>query len=213
MSMQTDLGAVDTMIKLSPHKDMNARLPLQHRPEPKDKQSKEEFAVPGRVHVKGRGRKMGYRPGTPQSRPTPRGRWTGGQSNKGMIRRGLRRTARARRPIRPLPGPLPSPFAVGSDPPKNDAWTGINAMTRALRQWGIRSVVPFPAGTYPQVPSTTEDVPILTPSAWELGIPILLLCRRPLAPLLKFAVQKVDLIDEAMYDLPPTWVFRHPPTL
>jgi hypothetical protein len=91
----------------------------------------------------------------------------------------------------------------------NHAADAAAAMVRAYEKFGIRSVSMFPAGTFPQVAINDKKSYIIYAKACELDIPVFCCAGVP-GPRLKFAPQKVELIDEVMYDFPElTFVTRH----
>ena len=82
-------------------------------------------------------------------------------------------------------------------------------MVKSYEQYGIRSVTMFPAGTFPQVAINDKKMYPIYAKACELDIPVFCCAGVP-GPRLKFAPQKVELIDEVMYDFPElTFVTRH----
>jgi predicted TIM-barrel fold metal-dependent hydrolase len=97
--------------------------------------------------------------------------------------------------------------SLGVDP--NDGVDGLRSMVRAYEKFGIRSVSMFPAGTFPQVAINDKKMYPIYAKACELGIPVFCCAGVP-GPRLKFAPQKVELIDEVMYDFPELiFVTRH----
>jgi predicted TIM-barrel fold metal-dependent hydrolase len=67
----------------------------------------------------------------------------------------------------------------------------------------------FPAGMFPQVAINDKKMYPIYSKACELDIPVFCCAGVP-GPRLKFAPQKVELIDEVMYDFPElTFVTRH----
>ena len=120
---------------------------------------------------------------------------------------GCRRRPPMRAGARRVPRPL-HPLAPSSTP--TTAWTAMRACgrARAYETYGRRAVI-FPAGTFPQVPSTTRRCTRSTRSASSstsrssccAGIP---------GPRIPIRRQHVELIDEVMYDFPElTFVMRH----
>jgi hypothetical protein len=96
---------------------------------------------------------------------------------------------------------------LGVDP--NDGVDALRAMTRAYEEYGIRAVSMFPAGTFPQVAINDKKMYPIYAKACELDIPVFCCAGVP-GPRLKFAPQKVELIDEVMYDFPElVFVTRH----
>jgi uncharacterized protein len=200
MSMPTDVGAIDTMIGF-PHKDMKAVYRFI-TDQTKDKQSKEEFAFPAEYMFKDVPEK-GLTDSDDPIAVTLREMDLWG-IDKGLIGvgdpAGQGEEAIRRYPDRFIP-------SLSVDP--NDGMDGVKAMTRAYEKWGIRAVSAFPAGTYPQVAINDKKMYPIYAKCVELGIPIFCCAGVP-GPRLKFAVQKVELIDEVMYDFPDlVFVTRH----
>jgi uncharacterized protein len=97
--------------------------------------------------------------------------------------------------------------SLGVDP--NDGVDALRAMVKNYEKYGIRSVSMFPAGTFPQVAINDKKAYPIYAKACELDIPVFCCAGVP-GPRLKFAPQKVELIDEVMYDFPElTFVTRH----
>ena len=97
--------------------------------------------------------------------------------------------------------------SLGVDP--NDGVDALRSMVKAYEKFGIRSVSMFPAGTFPQVAINDKKAYPIYAKACELDIPVFCCAGVP-GPRLKFAPQKVELIDEVMYDFPElTFVTRH----
>ena len=97
--------------------------------------------------------------------------------------------------------------SLGVDP--NDGVDALRAMVKNYEKYGIRSVSMFPAGTFPQVAINDKKMYPIYAKACELDIPVFCCAGIP-GPRLKFAPQKVELIDEVMYDFPElTFVTRH----
>jgi len=97
--------------------------------------------------------------------------------------------------------------SVGVDP--NRGMDGIRDLTRAHETWDVRAATAFPAGTFPQVAINDRKMYPIYAKCVELGIPIFCCAGVP-GPRLKCAVQRVELIDEVMYDFPElVFVTRH----
>jgi predicted TIM-barrel fold metal-dependent hydrolase len=91
----------------------------------------------------------------------------------------------------------------------NEPTSAQRKMVRAYEEYGIRAVTMFPAGMFPQVAINDKKMYPIYSKACELDIPVFCCAGVP-GPRLKFAPQKVELIDEVMYDFPElTFVTRH----
>jgi hypothetical protein len=97
--------------------------------------------------------------------------------------------------------------AFSIDP--NDGMEGIRALTRAYETFGVRAVSMFPAGTFPQVAINDKKAYPVYAKCVELGVPVFCCAGVP-GPRLKFDPQRVEYIDEVMYDFPDlVFVTRH----
>jgi len=86
---------------------------------------------------------------------------------------------------------------------------GIRALTRAYETFGVRAVSMFPAGTFPQVAINDKKAYPVYAKCVELGIPVFCCAGVP-GPRLRFDPQRVEYIDEVMYDFPDlVFVTRH----
>jgi predicted TIM-barrel fold metal-dependent hydrolase len=96
---------------------------------------------------------------------------------------------------------------AGCDP--NKGMDGVRELRALHDQYGIRSVSAFPAGTFPQVAINDKKMYPIYATCVELGIPIFCCAGIP-GPRLRFEPQKVEYIDEVMYDFPDlVFVTRH----
>jgi predicted TIM-barrel fold metal-dependent hydrolase len=86
---------------------------------------------------------------------------------------------------------------------------GLRDVVRAYETWGVRAITVFPAGLLPQV---AIDAPQMYPfyaKAIELGIAVFCCAGIP-GPRVPAAPQRVELIDQVMYDFPElVFVTRH----
>ena len=91
----------------------------------------------------------------------------------------------------------------------NDVMGSVRAIVRDYEEYGARAATVFPAGTFPQVAINDEKMYPIYAKCVELGIPIFVCAGVP-GPRLKFAPQKVELIDQVMFDFPDlVLVTRH----
>jgi predicted TIM-barrel fold metal-dependent hydrolase len=85
----------------------------------------------------------------------------------------------------------------------------VREMRRAVKELGVRAAGAFPAGYTPQVPINDKRFYPIYATCVELDIPIFCCAGVP-GPRVPMAPQKVELIDEVMYDFPElTFVTRH----
>jgi uncharacterized protein len=200
MSMPSGIGIVDTMISF-PHGDMKALYSFITK-QTKDAQSKEEFEFPVEYMFKDVPDK-GYREVDDPIAVTlhEMDRWG---IEKGLIGvgepGGTSDLALKRHPDRFI-------AQVGADP--NEGMEGIRRIVRAHEEHGVRAIGMFPAGTFPQVAINDKKMYPIYAKAVELGIPVFCCAGVP-GPRVRFEPQKVEYIDEVMYDFPElVFVTRH----
>jgi uncharacterized protein len=103
----------------------------------------------------------------------------------------------------------PDRFIPSAQADPNRGVDGLREIRRLYELHGIRAVGLFPAGTYPQVAINDKLMYPIYATCAELGIPVFCCAGVP-GPRLKMAPQRVELIDEVMYDFPElTFVTRH----
>ena len=199
MTMPTNVGIIDTMIAF-PHADMKqvyAFITKQTR----DRESKEEFEFPAEYMFKDVPEK-GLRDVDDPVAVTLREMDIWG-IEKGLIgigNEGQGSGALKRYPDRFIP-------SANADP--NLGTQGVVAIRRLYEKYGIRAVGVFPSGTYPQVAINDKKMYPIYSTCEELGIAVFCCAGVP-GPRLKMAPQRVELIDEVMYDFPElTFVTRH----
>jgi uncharacterized protein len=97
--------------------------------------------------------------------------------------------------------------STGVDP--NQGMEGIRKLVSEYETFGVKAVGLFPAGFFPQVPINDKKMYPIYAKCVELGIPVFVCAGVP-GPRLPMACQKVELIDEVMYDFPDlVFVTRH----
>jgi predicted TIM-barrel fold metal-dependent hydrolase len=85
----------------------------------------------------------------------------------------------------------------------------LRRLVRNHETVGTRAVTLFPAGTFPQVAINDKKMYPLYAKACELGVPVFCCAGVP-GPRLRMDPQRVELIDEVMFDFPElTFVTRH----
>jgi hypothetical protein len=200
MAMPTDVGIVDTMLGF-PHGDLKALYAFITR-QTKDAQSKEEFEFPAEYMFKDVPDKS--LTGTADPVAVTLGEMDRWGVEKGLIgveeKDGVGVDALQRYPDRFIP-------SASVDP--NDGMKGIRRMVKAYETWGIRALGVFPSGTFPQVAINDKKMYPIYAKCVELSIP-LFCCAGVPGPRLRLAPQRVELIDEVMYDFPElVFVTRH----
>ena len=99
------------------------------------------------------------------------------------------------------------PSGAISDP--NDVMGSVNSIRREYEQFGIRATSVFPCGLNPQVAINDKKMYPVYAACVELDIPIFINAGVP-GPRFPMYPQKVELIDDVMYDFPElTFVTRH----
>ncbi|MBL7501084.1 amidohydrolase [Frankia sp. CNm7] len=91
----------------------------------------------------------------------------------------------------------------------NRGMAGIRELVHAHETYGIRAATVFPHGGLPQVPIDGPQMYPIYAKCVELGIPIFVTVGIA-GPRLPSACQRVELIDQVMYDFPElVFVMRH----
>ncbi len=91
----------------------------------------------------------------------------------------------------------------------NEGVDALRAMTKAKEMWDIRSITLFPSGTFPQVAINGKLAYPVYAKACELDVAVFCCAGVP-GPRLKMEPQRVEHIDEVMYDFPElVFVTRH----
>ncbi|HZT65074.1 MAG TPA: amidohydrolase family protein [Acidimicrobiales bacterium] len=196
--MPTDIGVIDTMLGF-PAADMKEQYRFITT-RTKDSQSREEFAFPVEYMFKDVPDKRIDRSNDPLSITLAEmDRWG---IEKAMIGVHGEVSERALKdhPDRFIP-------STGADP--NLGMQSIRQLVADYEKWGIRAVHMFPAGYSPQVPINDKKAYPVYAKCVELGVPVFVCAGVP-GPRLPMACQKVELIDEVMYDFPDlVFVTRH----
>ncbi len=200
MGMPRDIGIVDTMIAF-PHGDLKALYSYITK-QTKDRESQEDFTFPAEYMFKD----------SPdaelEGNPDPIGVTLREMDlwgiEKGMIgispRYETSLDAIKRFPDRFIP-------SVEIDP--NRGMKNVEYMVRLYEQYGVRAFSCFPSGTDPQVAINDKKMYPVYAKCVELGVPIFCCAGVP-GPRLKMEPQRVELIDEVMYDFPDlVFVTRH----
>ncbi len=200
MTFPDGIGVIDTMIGF-PHPDM-AETYRFITTQTKDRQSKEEFEFPAEYMFKDVPEKKLREVADPiDAVIAEMDRWG---IDKGMIGLGAKEDigakAMKRHPDRFVP-------SISGDP--NKGMDGIREIVKAYETHGIRAVTLFPSGTFPQVAINDKLMYPIYAKCVELGIAVFCCAGVP-GPRLKMAPQRVELIDEVMYDFPElVFVTRH----
>ena len=198
MDAPFDVGIIDTMIGF-PAKDMKETYAFITR-QTRDRESREQFEFPAEYMFK-------QSPDKDLKDVSDPVAVTLGEMDRWGVERGMigvggevGERALKQHPDRFIP-------SFGGDP--NQGMDGIRAITKAYETYGIRAVSLFPAGTYPQVAINDKKMYPIYAKCVELGIPVFCCAGVP-GPRLKFAPQRVELIDEVCYDFPDlVFVTRH----
>ncbi len=200
MGMPDGIGIIDTMIGF-PHSDTKSTYDFITR-QTKDRESQEEFEFPAQYMFKNVPERDAAATADPISATLEQmDRWG---VERGMIgisdEEGLGVEALKRHPDRFI-------ASTGFDP--NAGMDAVHKLVHEFETHGVRAVTAFPAGTFPQVAINDKKMYPLYAKACELGIPVFCCAGVP-GPRLKMEPQRVELIDEVMYDFPDlTFVTRH----
>jgi predicted TIM-barrel fold metal-dependent hydrolase len=198
MGMPTDVGIIDTMIGFpSPDMKEQYRFITSHT---KDTQSRDEFEFPVEYMFKDVPDKRYDHSSDPLA--ITLGEMDHWGIDKGMIGVGGEVNPRAltEHPDRFIP-------SFGAEP--NEGTAGIRKLVEAYERFGIKSVNLFPCGYNPQVPINDKKMYPIYAKCVELDIPVFCCAGVP-GPRVPMAPQKVELIDEVMYDFPElVFVTRH----
>lgn len=200
MGFPSGVGAIDTMLGF-PHADMAQTYAFITR-QTKDRESKEDFAFPAEYMFKDVPEKK-----LDTSDPvgvTLREMDLWG-IEKGLVGIGGGEDSAGVRALKAHPDRfIPS---IEADP--NKGMDGIRHIVKGYETYGVRAVGCFPSGTFPQVAINDAKMYPVYAKCVELGIPIFCCAGVP-GPRLKMEPQRVELIDEVMYDFPDLiFVTRH----
>ena len=103
----------------------------------------------------------------------------------------------------------PDRFVAAGNANPNAGMDGIREIRRLKDEFDIRAVGAFPAGTFPQVAINDPLMYPIYATCIELGIAVFCCAGVP-GPRLKMEPQRVELIDQVMYDFPElVFVTRH----
>ena len=104
---------------------------------------------------------------------------------------------------------FPGRFFASAECDPHAGVEGLRRLRRLKDEFDIKAVGCFPAGTFPQVPINDKLMYPIYATCCELDIPIFCCAGVP-GPRLKMNPQRVELIDEVMYDFPElVFVTRH----
>ena len=200
MGMPSGIGIVDTMIGF-PHENMAETYAFITK-QTKDKESKEQFEFPAQYMFKQVPEQEMIKRGEPiKTTLDEMDRWG---IELGMI--GINaiddRGAEAVKFH-------PDRFIPSTNFDANEGMDGIRKIVKLYELYNIRAVSCFPAGMFPQLAINDKKMYPLYAKAVELGIAVFCCAGVP-GPRLKMDPQRVELIDEVMYDFPElTFVTRH----
>ena len=202
LSAASPLGTtavIDTMIGF-PHGDMKDTYKFI-TDQTKDRQSKEQFEFPAEYMFKNVPEKELR--GSLDPVATTLGEMDRWGISQGMINignDGIAERALREHPTRFIP-------SVGADP--NQGVDEIRRIRRLTDEFGVRAVTLFPSGTFPQVAINDRLMYPIYSLCCELDIPVFCCAGVP-GPRIRMAPQRVELIDDVMYDFPElTFVTKH----
>jgi hypothetical protein len=199
MGFPQDLGIIDTMLGF-PHRDSRQLYAFITR-QTKDRESKEDFLFPAQYMFKDV-------PSDVDDDADPVD-LTLREMDLWGIERGLINVADDEGSgARAVTG-HPDRFIPQAQVDPNDGMNGIRDMGRVYEEYGVRAFSCFPAGTFPQVAINDKKMYPIYAKCVELGVPIFCCAGVP-GPRLRMDPQRVELIDEVMFDFPDlVFVTRH----
>jgi predicted TIM-barrel fold metal-dependent hydrolase len=201
-TMPTDIGIIDCMLGIPDTGDRSAWYE-SFRPLLKDGQSRDQFKMPAQYMFKDI-------PDTGPGKSTPADfvRWTVEQMDRFNIKKALvgcneDATSEAARTL------YPDRFFFDAPCNPNNGMDEVRRIRRLHRDYGIKAISVFPAGTIPQVAINHKYMFPLYSVACELDIPILLNVGIP-GPRIPMETQKVEHLDEVCWFFPDLKVvMRH----
>ena len=193
------IGIIDTMIGF-PHPDVRQTYAFITR-QVKDRQAREQFAFPAEYMFKDV-------PENSLDTSDPVG-VTLREMDLWGVERGLVGVSDTDEVAQRALRDHPDRFIASSSVDPNAGMDGVRAMVRAHETWGVRAFTCFPAGTLPQVAINDKKMYPVYAKCVELGTPFFCCAGVP-GPRLRMDPQRVELIDEVMYDFPElVFVTRH----
>jgi predicted TIM-barrel fold metal-dependent hydrolase len=197
MGMPSGIGIIDTMIGF-PHVDMADTYGFITQ-QAKDTETRERFEFPVEYMFKDVPEQALAREGDPVS-----------VTLREMDRAGIERGVIGLDETGVLAlKQHPERFIASTTVDPNAGMDGIRRLVREHETYGVRAVTAFPAGTFPQVAINDKKMYPIYAKCVELGVPIFCCAGVP-GPRLKMDPQRVELIDEVMYDFPDlVFVTRH----
>lgn len=201
MTMPSDVAVIDTMIGF-PHPDMASTYRFI-TDQAKDAESKEDFEFPAEYMFKDVPDKKLRDVDDPIGLTVSEmDRWGVAQGLVGVS------TAEDSQGVEALQR-YPDRFIPGAPVDPNRGMDAIRDIIRLHETHGIRAVSMFPAGTFPQVAINDKLMYPVYAKCVELGLAVFVCAGIP-GPRLKFAPQRVELIDEVCFDFPElVFVTRH----
>jgi len=197
MAIPDGIGTIDTMIGF-PHGDMKAVYEFITR-QTRDKESKEEFEFPAEYMFKQVPEKEFVDADDPVAVTVD------AMDRVGIAQGMIGVDEISQEAMRRFPGR----FFASAECDPHAGVEGLRRLRRLKDEFDIKAVGCFPAGTFPQVPINDKLMYPIYATCCELDIPIFCCAGVP-GPRLKMNPQRVELIDEVMYDFPElVFVTRH----
>jgi hypothetical protein len=200
MGFPGDIGIIDTMLGF-PHPD-SKRLYAFITRQTKDRESKEDFVFPAEYMFNDVPAEVDLETADPVS-------LTLREMDLWGIEKGLVSVADPTGSAAQALKSHPDRFIAAAEVDPNQGMDGIRAMVRAHEEFGVRAFGCFPSGTFPQVAINDAKMYPIYAKCVELGTPIFCCAGVP-GPRLRMEPQRVELIDEVMFDFPELiFVTRH----
>ena len=193
-------GVVDTMIGFAT--DPDRMYATMRRQLLRDRESKESFAMPAEYMF----HDIPHREFDPDADPVA---VTLAEMDRFGVDVGLVSLSAAPEAAERALAEHPDRFVASLSVDPNRGMAGVRALVRAHERWGLRAVSLFPHGVAPQV---AIDAPRMYPvyaKCAELGLPVFVTVGIA-GPRVPSACQKVELLDQVLYDFPElVVVMRH----
>ena len=200
MGMPSGIGIIDTMIGF-PHGDMAKTYEFITR-QTKDRQSKEEYEFPVEYMFKQVPDKQLRNESDPVASTLE-------QMDRWGVERGLIGVGGTDDTGEDALRRYPDRFIPSSNFDPNQGMEAIYKLVREYETLGTRAVGCFPSGTFPQVAINDKKMYPLYSKCCELKIPVFCCAGVP-GPRIRMEPQKVEHIDEVMFDFPElVFVTRH----
>jgi predicted TIM-barrel fold metal-dependent hydrolase len=196
--MPTDIPIIDTLMGIPRGPDDTAWRTML-APQLRDKESKETFRFPAEYMYKE----------LPAERRASGAAAVVAEMDRWGVQRGLINVSFSDELAVAAMRDFPDRFIGAYHVDPNQGMDCVRELRRVVKELGVRAAGAFPVGYTPQVPINDKKFYPIYATCVELDIPIFCCAGIP-GPRVPMGAQKVELIDEVMYDFPDlTFVTRH----